>query len=80
MRWSLIYALTRRVLELLTFRVHGEAAMDLELLVLRHEVARHDPDQGNPRPEPQSGFSSPPGVSTGDLSDPRRILSVMGRW
>jgi len=39
MRWSVIYTLTRRALELVTFRVHGEAAKDIELLVLRHEVA-----------------------------------------
>jgi putative transposase len=39
MRWSLIYALTRRALQLVTFRVRGEAAKDIDLLVLRHEVA-----------------------------------------
>jgi hypothetical protein len=39
MRWSLIYILTRRALELVTFRVRGGAAKDIELLVLRHDVA-----------------------------------------
>jgi putative transposase len=39
MRWSLIYSLTQRALELVTFRVRGGAAKDIELLVLRHEVA-----------------------------------------
>jgi hypothetical protein len=37
--WSLIYILTRRALELVTFRIRGAAAKDIELLVLRHEVA-----------------------------------------
>jgi hypothetical protein len=39
MRWSLIYVLTRRALELVTFRMRGEAAKDIELLVLGQEVA-----------------------------------------
>jgi putative transposase len=39
MRWSVIYALTRRALELVTFRIRGKATKDIELLVLRHEVA-----------------------------------------
>src|SRR5450755_4257918 len=39
MPWSLIYVLTRRALELLTFRIRGTAAKDIELTVLRHEVA-----------------------------------------
>jgi putative transposase len=37
MRWSLIYILTWRAL--VTFRIRGGAAKDIELLVLRHEVA-----------------------------------------
>src|SRR5664280_2260506 len=39
MRWSLIYILTRRALQLVTFRAGGEAGKDIELLVLRHGVA-----------------------------------------
>jgi len=38
-RWSWIYALTRRTLELLVFRLRGGKAKDVELLVLRREVA-----------------------------------------
>ena len=39
MQWSLIDVLRRRALELVTFRIRGEAVKDIELLVLRHEVA-----------------------------------------
>jgi putative transposase len=39
MVWALMYALTRRVLGLMVLGVRGEAAKDVELLVLRHEVA-----------------------------------------
>jgi putative transposase len=38
MRWSWIYTLTRRTLELVVFRLPGDRAKDVELLVLRHEV------------------------------------------
>jgi putative transposase len=34
-----IYVLTRQALELVTFRVRGGAAKDIELLVPRHELA-----------------------------------------
>ena len=39
MRWSWIYALTGRTLELVVFRIRGERSKDIELMVLRHEVA-----------------------------------------
>ena len=39
MVWSLMYALTRRALGLVVLGVRGDTAKDVELLVLRHEVA-----------------------------------------
>ncbi|SQD96141.1 conserved hypothetical protein [Parafrankia sp. Ea1.12] len=39
MVWSLLYALTRNALGLMLLRVRGSAAKDVELLVLRHQVA-----------------------------------------
>ncbi|CAI7979523.1 Integrase catalytic region [Frankia sp. Hr75.2] len=39
MVWSLLYALTRNVLGLMLLRVRGDTAKDVELLVLRHQVA-----------------------------------------
>lgn len=38
MRWSWIYLLTRRSLELTGLRLLGSAAKDVELLVLRHQL------------------------------------------
>jgi hypothetical protein len=37
--WSLMYAFTRRSLDLMLLRLRGDAAKDVELLVLRHELA-----------------------------------------
>ncbi|WP_370652812.1 integrase core domain-containing protein [Frankia sp. Cj5] len=39
MVWSLLYALTRNTLGLMLLRVRGDTAKDVELLVLRHQVA-----------------------------------------
>ncbi|WP_269856948.1 integrase [Streptomyces sp. RPT161] len=39
MRWSWIYLLTRKALELAGLRLMGSAAKDVELLVLRHQLA-----------------------------------------
>jgi hypothetical protein len=39
MIWSLMYTLTRRALGLMVLGVRGDTAKDVELLVLRHEVA-----------------------------------------
>ena len=37
--WSLMYVLTRRAVDLMMPRLRGDAAKDVELLVLRHQVA-----------------------------------------
>ncbi|SQE00690.1 Integrase catalytic region [Parafrankia sp. Ea1.12] len=39
MVWSLLYTLTRNTLGLMLLRVRGDTAKDVELLVLRHQVA-----------------------------------------
>jgi putative transposase len=39
MRWSWIYLLTRRSLELAGLRFLGNPSRDVELLVLRHQLA-----------------------------------------
>jgi putative transposase len=39
MIWSLMYTLTRRAVDLMVLRPRGDAAKDVELLVLGHEVA-----------------------------------------
>ncbi|SQD93812.1 hypothetical protein FMEAI12_1920008 [Parafrankia sp. Ea1.12] len=56
MVWSLLYALTRNTLGLMLLRVRGDTAKDVELLVLRHQVAvlrrqvnRPGPGTGGPR-------------------------------
>src|SRR5215204_4919045 len=39
MIWSMLYVLTRRALGVMLLGVRGDTAKDVELLVLRHEVA-----------------------------------------
>ena len=39
MIWSLVYTLARRAVGLMVLRLRGDAVKDVELLVLRHEVA-----------------------------------------
>jgi putative transposase len=37
--WSLMYTVTRRAVDLMMLRLRGDVAKDVELLVLRHQVA-----------------------------------------
>ena len=37
--WSLLYTLTLRAMQLMTLRLRRDAAKDVELLVLRHQLA-----------------------------------------
>ncbi|MGW2937188.1 hypothetical protein ACWDA7_36365 [Streptomyces sp. NPDC001156] len=52
MRWSWIYLLTRRSLELAGLRLLGNTAKDVELLVLRHQLAVLQRHPGKPKSEP----------------------------
>ncbi|SQD93551.1 Integrase catalytic region (fragment) [Parafrankia sp. Ea1.12] len=52
MVWSLLYALTRNALGLMLLRVRGDTAKDVELLVLRHQVAVSQRPVNRPTLEP----------------------------
>src|SRR4051812_14401758 len=39
MVWSLLYSLTRNALGVMLLRIRGDAAKDIEILVLRHQLA-----------------------------------------
>ncbi|WP_405784230.1 integrase core domain-containing protein [Streptomyces sp. NBC_01378] len=53
MRWSWIYLVARRLLELAGLRMLGGAAKDVELLVLRHQLAVLRRQVGRPELEPE---------------------------
>ncbi len=66
--WSLLYALTRNPFGLMLLRVRGNAANEVELLVLRHQVTVlqrqvHRPAPGTSGPgDPRSPVpTTPPG-------------------
>ncbi len=75
---SLLYALTRNALGLMLLRVHGDTANEVELLVLRHQVAVLQRQVHRPALEPADRGSSQlcPGYSPGPAgvrsSSPRR--------
>lgn len=52
MVWSLLYSLTRNTLGVLLLRVRGDAARDVEILVLRHQLAVLRRQIGRPALEP----------------------------
>src|SRR5918999_993515 len=52
MLWSLLYSLTRNTLGVLVLRVRGDAAKDVEILVLRHQLAVLRRQIGRPALEP----------------------------
>jgi hypothetical protein len=83
MVWSLLYGLRRSTLGMMLLRVRGDAAEDIELLVLRHQLAVLRRQINGPALEPTDECCSPC-VAIAAAGPLERILrdtgNVAARW